>query len=159
MTTPSSDSHEQPLEYPLEEPGEALENAVEPGEPLAADEVDDLLLEEEIPVVDEPDDAALTLEAEDLESLVKDEPLELLDNPNLMVELSEDPVRLYLKEIGGIELLDTHKEFWLSARLEAVRRIEHLSRGHPLARRGPAEPQSIYRAMFDELKTAWSRVK
>jgi RNA polymerase primary sigma factor len=126
---------------------------------LAADEVDDLLLEEDIPVVDEPDDAALTLEAEDLENLVKDEPLELLDNPNLMVELSEDPVRLYLKEIGGIELLDTHKEFWLSARLEAVRRIEHLSRGHPLARRGPTEPQSIYRALYDELKTAWSRVK
>ncbi len=60
----------------------------------------------------------LSLEVEDLESLVKEEPLEILDNPGLMMELSEDPVRLYLKEIGGIELLDTDREFWLSTRLE-----------------------------------------
>jgi RNA polymerase primary sigma factor len=114
--------------------------------------------------VDEPDDDALHLEAEELESLVQEEPLDLLDNPNLMLELSEDPVRLYLKEIGGIELLDTDREFWLSTCLEAGRRIDTLGRSHPLARRSldgserrPAA-HNVYEALYDELKIAWRRV-
>ncbi len=32
---------------------------------------------------------------------------------------TEDPVRLYLREIGRIELLDSDHEFWLSSRLKA----------------------------------------
>jgi RNA polymerase primary sigma factor len=35
------------------------------------------------------------------------------------MELSEDPVRLYLKEIGQINLLDADSEFRLAARIEA----------------------------------------
>jgi RNA polymerase primary sigma factor len=114
--------------------------------------------------VDEPDDESLQHEADDLESLVREEPLDLLDNPNLMLELSEDPVRLYLKEIGGIELLDTDREFWLSTCLEAGRRIDTLGRSHPLARRNsdgserrPAA-HNVYEALYDELKIAWRRV-
>jgi len=114
--------------------------------------------------VDEPDEESLQLEAEDLESLVRDEPLEMLDNPNLMLELSEDPVRLYLKEIGGIELLDTDREFWLSTCLEAGRRIDTLGRSHPLARRNSDGSErrpmahNVYEALYDELKIAWHRV-
>jgi RNA polymerase primary sigma factor len=124
-------------------------------------DVDDLLIDiEDAPIPEEPDDETLTLEAEDLENLVKEEPLEgLLDNPNLVMELSEDPVRLYLKEIGGIELLDTDREFWLSTRLESVRRIQQLTRGHPVAKRGDSGPRSIYNALYEELKTAWRRVR
>ncbi len=107
--------------------------------------------------VEEPDSNILSMEAQDLESLAKDEPLELLDNPNLVMELSEDPVRLYLKEIGGIQLLDSHREFWLATRLEAARRMDSLSRGHPLARKSESA-QGIYRAMYDELMTAWKRL-
>ncbi len=114
--------------------------------------------------VDEPDEESLQLEAEDLESLVRDEPLEMLDNNNLMLELSEDPVRLYLKEIGGIELLDTDREFWLSTCLEAGRRIDTLGRSHPLARRNLDGSErrpvahNVYEALYDELKIAWRRV-
>jgi len=42
------------------------------------------------------------------------------------INYSEDPVRLYLKEIGQIELLDATKEFHLSTRIEADRRIRKL---------------------------------
>jgi RNA polymerase primary sigma factor len=127
---------------------------------LSLDDMTDLLAEiEEAPIPEEPDDKTITLEAEDLDSLVKEGPLEILDDPNLLMELSEDPVRLYLKEIGGIELLDTDREFWLSTRLEAFRRIDLLSRSHPLARQGASLPQSIYLALSDELYTAWKRVK
>src|SRR3972149_4584264 len=38
-------------------------------------------------------------------------------------ELADDPVRLYLKEIGRVELLGPDQELWLAVRMEAVRRI------------------------------------
>lgn len=127
--------------------------------PIPIDDVDDLLLDiEDAPGMEEPDDATLTIEAENLDTLAKEEPLELFEHPELIAELGEDPVRLYLKEIGGIDLLDTDREFWLSARLESIRRVETLRRVHPLARRGRAISQSIYRALIDELITAWNRV-
>jgi len=158
-------------------PYKPQENDADAEEPLPLDELDDLVPRLEEPsAIEEPDDAAISSEADDLENLAKEEPLDLLDNPSLVMELSEDPVRLYLKEIGGIELLDTDREFWLSTRLEAVRRIDFLCRGHPLARRGTSDgktgkkrdkksgeqratPRSIYLALFDELLTAWKRVQ
>ena len=40
------------------------------------------------------------------------------------LELSDDPVRLYLKEIGRVELLGTDQELWLAARMEAENHLE-----------------------------------
>jgi len=40
------------------------------------------------------------------------------------IEHIEDPIRLYLREIGKIELLDTDQEFWLSSRLKAQNILE-----------------------------------
>jgi RNA polymerase primary sigma factor len=137
-----------------------VENEIESIPPVPVEDVDDLLLDiEDAPAMEEPDDVTLTIEAENLDILAKEEPLELFEHPELIAELGEDPVRLYLKEIGGIDLLDTDREFWLSARLESIRRVELLSRVHPLARRGRAISQSIYRALNDELITAWNRVQ
>ena len=157
---------------PPEEQQETPEEELNDLEDLPVNDLDDLLLADiELPdIPDEPDDEALALEVQDLEELVREEPLDLLDHPALMVELSEDPVRLYLKEIGGIDLLDTDREFWLATRMEAVRRIEALSRGHPLAwdeagasklrTRAEKRPSAsrIYRAFYDELEIAWKRV-
>lgn len=154
----------RPTPDPATKPEQAREPVPEPEmdaePPESLDAVADLLADiEDVPILEEPDDKTISMQAEDLESLVKEEPLEILDNPELMMELSEDPVRLYLKEIGGIELLDTDREFWLSTRLEAIRRIDSLSRGHPLARQGSSVPQNIYRALFDELDISWRRVQ
>ncbi len=141
------------------------ENPIEDPSRLSLDDVDNLLGSlDDTQDIDEPDPKELDQEAEDLEKLVKDEPLSVLGKTGLIVELSEDPVRLYLKEIGEIDLLDTDREFWLSTQLEAARRIELLSRGHPIARRKTDGRQrrsiapSIYQALFVELKTAWRRV-
>jgi RNA polymerase primary sigma factor len=151
-STPAPKTEPEPEPIPEEE--------VDAEIPGSLDDVTDLLTDvEDSTVLEEPDDKTISMEAEDLDKLVKEEPLEILDNPELMMELSEDPVRLYLKEIGGIELLDTDREFWLSTRLEAVRRIDSLSRSHPLARQGSSVPQNIYRALSDELYTAWKRVQ
>jgi RNA polymerase primary sigma factor len=127
---------------------------------LPMDEVVDLLAELDEALIEEPDQSALSKEEQDLENLVKEEPLELLDNPNLVMELSEDPVRLYLKEIGGIDLLDADHEFWLATRLETARRIEAINRGYAHVRRGePSSAQNIYRILFNELVTSWKKLR
>jgi len=128
------------------------------GAELPIDEVDDLLAEmNEDLLVEEPDEHALSIEARELETLEKEEPLDLLNDPALMMELSEDPVRLYLKEIGSIKLLGGDQEFWLATRIDSARRMDALSRSHPLARRGSSY-RNIYHALFDELITAWKRL-
>jgi RNA polymerase primary sigma factor len=126
---------------------------------------DDLLKDMRDPAAEEPNDAEINQEAEELEAIANDDPTDVLDHPSVVMELSDDPVRLYLKEIGGIDLLDTDREFWLSTQLEAARRIEILERSHPAAQTdgNPEQPRStvrgIYRALYEELITAWERVQ
>ena len=122
-------------------------------------DVEGLLSEGGLDEEGEPDEEELSREEQELEELAKDEPLNILENPSLMIELSDDPVRLYLKEIGGIDLLDTDHEFWLSTRMVAARRVDTLARQHPVVRRGESLPRSIYRALYEELTTAWGRVQ
>lgn len=98
-------------------------------------------------------------EVEDLNKIVLDKPPVPPSDPALIMEFSEDPVRLYLKEIGNIELLNTDQEFWLSTQIEATRRIDLLVKGHPLARQGSSHAYSVYLALFEELRTAWKRVQ
>ena len=40
--------------------------------------------------------------------------------------LSDDPVRMYLKEIGQVPLLDSNREMWLSTQIAAERHLESL---------------------------------
>ncbi len=122
------------------------------------DDVDDLLSEMDADVViDEPDEVLLAQEADELKAAPEDDSLEAL-SPNLEAELGEDPVRLYLREIGEIELLSADHEFWLATRIEAARRVVVLNRGHPLARSGPAYATSIYQALGEELFVGWQRL-
>jgi RNA polymerase primary sigma factor len=70
-----------------------------------------------------------------------------------------DPIRLYFDDIGKVGLLAIDQEFWLSARLMAIRRIDVIGRQHPIARQGVSPVQSMYRALFAEVLTAWERIK
>jgi RNA polymerase primary sigma factor len=122
------------------------------------EDVDDLMSEiDEDAAIDEPDEMVLAQESDGVSGVPVDESLELL-SPTFEVELGEDPVRLYLREIGEIELLSVDHEFWLATRIEAARRVNVLNRGHPLARRGRQYSTSIYRALFDELVIGWKRL-
>jgi RNA polymerase primary sigma factor len=148
----------------------------------SGEDVEDLLDDED--EVDEEEPFSVE-ESEDLEKIIQDESVDFGEHVGMLGDMSEDPVRLYLKEIGAIQLLDSDREFWLATRLEAGQRITALSRGHPLARDGcgqersaanelPPEPevsaersaairdlmpsQCIYLALYEELITAWDRL-
>ncbi len=66
---------------------------------------------------DEPDEEEL--EEIDEESLVEDTSLDT-------VSLADDPVRMYLKEIGQVTLLDGNREIWLSTQIAAERLLQEL---------------------------------
>lgn len=97
-------------------------------------------------------DANLLTQEED----VLDDDLDLHD-PKLAAELSEDPVRLYLREIGQVKLLDADSEFRLATMIEAGRFINAVRQRPP--RRGMSAPRSICHAILSELKTSWERLR
>ncbi|MEW6084928.1 MAG: sigma-70 family RNA polymerase sigma factor [Chloroflexota bacterium] len=106
------------------------------------------LLRDEVP---DPDAGALSQQ----EELLYDEPLDLKD-PALAAELGDDPVPLYLRDIGQVKLLDANKEFHLATMIEASRLIVSLGR-HPL-RKGMTLECAIYHALIADLLTSWNRL-
>ncbi len=78
---------------------------------------------------------------------------------NALQPLESDPIRLYFNDIGKVELLTVDQEFWLSARMVTVRRLDAINRQHPIVRRGVSSCQSVLRAVFAEMSTAWQRLQ
>lgn len=109
--------------------------------------------EEDLADIDEPDSESLIQEGEELST---EAPLDLF-SPDLISELSEDPVRLYLREIGLVKLLDCDGEFRLAAVIEAYRLVV-IFRRRP-KRRKVSEAVGIYRSIVYELLTSWERLK
>ncbi len=69
------------------------------------------------------DDPLDVLSDDDLEEFDDDASLDTrVDN----FALADDPVRMYLKEIGQVPLLDTNRETWLSAQIAAERLYQEL---------------------------------
>jgi RNA polymerase primary sigma factor len=119
-------------EIPESEPEEELEQAVEPEEGLAA--------------------------GEDPGNLGVEDPFEL-NRAELAAELSDDPVRLYLREIGQVKLLDAAREFRLAAMIEGRHVILMTMRR---GRMGKKTPDSLitmaYHNLLSDLHTAWTRL-
>ncbi len=104
---------------------------------------------------DEPEEAVVEVSPEEWVDLNLEEPLDLIDTSAVSVELSEDPVRLYLKEIGQINLLDADSEFRLAARIEALRHVENLEKHvTEKARRHHA----LFSMVARDLITSWGRL-
>ena len=100
--------------------------------------------------IPDPDVSALVQQEE-----IADEDLDL-DSPDLAAELADDPVRLYLREIGQVRLLDADSEFRLATLIESHRLIISLRR-HPL-RKGLTMACAIYHALIVEMITSWERL-
>jgi RNA polymerase primary sigma factor len=139
---------------PKEEPLKAVQDdAHVDEEELAVEEID--LDNGGVEDIIEPDDEILAQQEDDL-----DEDEDLLDikkTPQLAAELSEDPVRLYLREIGQVKLLDADSEFRLATLIEADRLIAAFLRRPQ--RSNVTVSCGIYRAIVSELLTSWERLE
>jgi RNA polymerase primary sigma factor len=119
---------------------------------LADDEVD--VNGEGVEEIVEPDDEILAQQEEELEE--EEDVLDLKKTPELAAELSEDPVRLYLREIGQVKLLDADSEFRLATLIESDRLIGAFLRRPQ--RRGITVTNGIYRTVVNELVASWERL-
>ena len=104
---------------------------------------------------DEVADPDINMLAQQENEFIEDDPISL-KNPEVAAELSEDPVRLYLREIGQVKLLDSDSEFRLATIIEASRFVGMLRR-RPLTK-GLTFECSIYHVVLDEMHTAWERL-
>ena len=111
----------------------------------------DLSLEEEPLDLEEPDEAEL----EEIEAVEGEEP-DLLE---WGAELGDDPVRMYLKEISQVRLLDPDQELWLATQMSAEERLVKL-KGQLAARLGhQPKPDEILAETFQNVRVAWDAVQ
>ncbi len=72
-------------------------------------------------------------------------------------DVQNDPIYLYLREIGQTALLNADQEFWLATMIAAHKRLSWLQ-SHPKARgRGEVTPRRLFCALYVEGATAWNR--
>ena len=129
------------------EDGLDVEGVEEDDEPRGAPE-----LEQATDDVVEPDLSNLAQVENDL----LENPFEEIEAHEPSGELSDDPVRLYLREIGLVKLLDVDSEFRLSTCIEAERLL--LTWRRRPVRKGLALACSVYHALLHELDTSWTRL-
>ena len=125
---------------------ESSTSEILPDEPI--DDVEDLDIVEAISEIPE----AELVEPE--EELFEDEVLEK-HRPEIAAELSGDPVRLYLREIGEVKLLGSDGEFRLATLLQADKVLEAFLQ-RPV-RKGTSPIVGGYRSLISELVTSWKR--
>jgi len=120
----------------------------EADEPLSEPNPDDeLALDADLPIEAELDPSP------DSDLLVEETPDE--KRHEMAAALSEDPVRLYLREIGQIKLLSSDDEFRIATIIEAMRLVG-MFRRHPV-RKGVSAAAGTYHGLLTELLTSWKR--
>ena len=129
------------------------------GVPIPEVAVDASGLEPELLTQDEPDEPALSKVSDEWAELIAEDPLEVLESPVVAYEMTDDPVRLYLKEIGLISLLDADSEFRLSARIEAERRLSKLLQSLKKKTTRTIPLEEYYEALIRQLVDAWKTAR
>lgn len=97
----------------------------------------------------EPDDSLLAQQEEELDDAIN-------LHEHLTGEPGEDPVRLYLREIGQVKLLGAESEFRLATLIEGDRLISTLNKLKQ--RKGVSQAASTYHAVLSEALTSWDRL-
>ena len=90
------------------------------------------------------------------EEILEDDEEITVKTPEFASEMSEDPVRLYLREIGQVKLLDADSEFRLATQIEANRLVGVFLRHSP--RKGITHPCAICHSILGEMHTSWERL-
>jgi len=74
------------------------------------------------------------------------------------VEVTDDPVRMYLREIGRVPLLEPHQEVWLSTQREAAAHLNDLQARLSQQGEGPPTGEETLTALLISLCGVWSAV-
>jgi len=130
----------------------------EDNELIAEDEDED---EDEADIDDdnhEPAEEELVAELQKLEEEFKQEVIEVEKAVRSTAESSDDPVRLYLKEIGRVDLLDIDHEFWLATQVEAVNRLERIRLEQNIAKGDKGATEAVYRALYTQITRLWKHI-
>ncbi len=114
--------------------------------------------EDESTEKDEPDEQSIAQNNEEWQDVSVEDPLQILEDPSMAVELSEDPVRLYLKEIGQISLLDADSEFRLAARIEAEHVLDAISKSAEPPAGEPGHYKTMFTLVGQELIASWEQM-
>jgi RNA polymerase primary sigma factor len=144
MIKPSSG---KPVEEILDP--EAPSNIAEEAEPGGLREV--VLEEEDGLEVEEPGEADL----EEIES-EEEEEADLLE---WSAELGDDPVRMYLKEISQVRLLDPDQEIWLATQMSAAEKLVTVRRQYVAREKHQPKPEDIVTEAYQNLLTAWDELQ
>ena len=122
--------------------------------PLSVDVVLDSLVEETNILIPEdaiePDESLLIQQDEEFDDSLP------IHSHEVAAELSEDPVRLYLREIGLVKLLGSDSEFRLATIIEADRLIGTLRKMKQ--RKGVSLPASMYHSLVSDMLVSWDRL-
>ena len=81
------------------------------------------------------------------------------EGANIRAASRDDPVQMYLNDIGTIDLLDVHQEFWLGARLLSTRRMDRAKREHPQVDTDHPKESDLYTAIYDDLRVNYRRIE
>ena len=91
---------------------------------------------------------------DDLEE-IEDETLDIELGTGL-VEQADDPVHMYLKEIGQVQLLDSNRETWLAVEMLAAHHLKLLRES--VKTKGQPASVAAFMALYDELVVEWKRL-
>jgi RNA polymerase primary sigma factor len=155
--TPSQDKVDQPREKAQHDPRDSdkefdeIEADVQDAVTTDANEFTDL---DPIDEIGDPDVSDVTALIQD-EDLFEEDTIDL-KNPEVAAELSEDPVRLYLRDIGLVKLLDADSEFRLATMIEANRLVTTYRRRS--LRKNMTITCAIYHSLLADTVTSWDRL-
>jgi RNA polymerase primary sigma factor len=130
--------------------------------PSSVDEIKSVLMEvlenisddqEEADELDEMDEPS----PDELEEIEEGEDELARPTDTASLGITDDPVRMYLREIGRVPLLEAHQEIWLSTQQEAAIHLQGLRSRLGFPKKPPSE-QEILSALLNSLLGAWSAV-
>ncbi|NJL94019.1 MAG: sigma-70 family RNA polymerase sigma factor [Anaerolineae bacterium] len=117
----------------------------------------------QIELVGSDDELEVEVENDDLES---DDDFDLDDDmddddeepfllPRDAGAIADDPVRMYLKEIGQVELLDQNRENWLAAQIVSIHDLEAQRQRLEADLDGPPSPRQLYSHLYQQAWKHW----
>jgi RNA polymerase primary sigma factor len=127
------------------------------GDELDLDETEAEL--DDVPTASDDDDSQLTdepdvAELEEIETEDDDDDVPLAAES----DLGDDPVRMYLKEIGQVRLLESQQEVWLAIQMGAPERLEQVrERLHAKNKKAP-RPDELMLGVYEGFVEAWQQL-